>query len=60
MIKYFGFGCFLVIFTIGLLSKNIRCPPVIPDRKIHGEVTTHMTPNETLENDPVSTYSYIF
>jgi len=55
MIKQFGFSCFLLVFTIGLLSKNIRCPPVLSDRgKLHGETTTHMTPNETLEKDPVS------
>ncbi len=55
MIKQLGFSCFLFVFTIGLLSKNIRCPPVLPDRgKLHEEATTHMTPNETLENDPVS------
>ncbi len=54
MIKQLGFSCFLLIFTIGLLSKNIRCPPVLSDRgKLHGETTTHMTPNETLEKDPV-------
>ncbi len=54
MIKQLGFSCFLLVFTIGLLSKNIRCPPVLPDRgKLHEEATTHMTPNETLEKDPV-------
>jgi hypothetical protein len=54
MIKQFGISCFLIVFTIGLLSKNIRCPPVLPDRgRLREETTTHMTPNETLEKDPV-------
>ena len=61
MIRQFGFSCFLLVFTIGLLSKNIRCPPVLPDRgKLHEETTSHMTPNETLENDPVSSFALTF
>ena len=61
MIKQLGLGCFIFVFSLVLLSKNIRCPPVLPDRgAIHQETTPHMTVNETLENDPVSCTSKSF
>ena len=55
MIRKFGIACLVLAFSITLLSKNIRCPPVLPERgSVREETTTHVSVNETLENDPVS------
>ena len=54
MIKQLGVAGFFVLFVMGLLSTDITCPPVLPDRGKIETATPHMTANETLENDPVN------
>ena len=54
MIKQVGLACFFGVFLIGLLSQNITCPPVLPERVGKIEASTpHMSANESLEHDPV-------
>jgi hypothetical protein len=59
MSKQLGVVCFCLLFVIGLLSRHITCPPVLPDRGANMDVSTpHMTANETLENDPILSLEY--
>ena len=61
MFKKFGIACLALAFSFTLLSTNIRCPPVLPERGfVHEETTAHATVNETLENDPVSFNKILF
>ena len=46
-------GIFLFILT-EVLIKDFQCAPVLHERgKFNEETTSHITPNETLEKDPV-------
>ncbi len=47
--------CLGVLFVLTeVLIKDSQCAPVLHEReKFREETTSHITPNETLEKDPV-------